>query len=45
MPTMFLSNKLIQKNCLPSMAHESQFIDKQKFHSTPQKTTQSEPKS
>ena len=27
------------------MAHESQFIDKQKFHSTPQKTTQSEPKS
>jgi len=30
-----LNNKLIQKNSLPSTAHESQFRDKQKFHSEP----------
>jgi len=30
-----LSTTLIQKNSLPSMAHESQFSDKQKFHSAP----------
>jgi len=30
-----MSTKLIQKNSLPSMAHGSQFSDKQKFHSTP----------
>ena len=30
-----LSTKLIQKNSLPSTAHESQFRDKQKFHSSP----------
>ena len=30
-----LSTKLIQKNSLPSMAHESQFSDKQKCHSAP----------
>jgi len=28
-----LNNKLIQKNSLPSTAHESRFTDKQKFHS------------
>jgi hypothetical protein len=28
-----LNNKLIQKHNLPLMAHESQFRDKQKFHS------------
>jgi hypothetical protein len=28
-----LSTKLTQKNSLPSTAHESQFSDKQKFHS------------
>jgi hypothetical protein len=30
-----LSTKLIPKNSLASTAHESQFSDKQKFHSTP----------
>jgi len=30
-----LSTKLIQKNSLSSMAHESQFNDQQKFHSAP----------
>jgi len=30
-----LNNKLIQKNGLPSTAHESQFRDKQKFYSIP----------
>jgi len=30
-----LSTKLIQKNSLSSTAHESQFSDKQKFHSAP----------
>jgi len=30
-----LSTKLIQKNSLPSSAYESQFSDKQKFHSAP----------
>ena len=30
-----LSTKLILKNNLPSTAHESQFNDKQKFHSAP----------
>ena len=30
-----LSNKLIQKNSLPSTAHESQFSDMQIFHSAP----------
>ena len=30
-----LCTKLIQKKCLPSTAHESQFSDKQKFHSAP----------
>ena len=32
---MEVCTKLIQKNGLPSMAHESQFSDKQKFHSAP----------
>ena len=40
-----LSTKLIQKNSLPSTAHESQFSDKQKFHSEPKKDAQSVPKS
>jgi len=30
-----LSTKLIQKNSLPSTAHESQFSNKQKYHSAP----------
>jgi len=30
-----LYTKLILKNSLPSTAHESQFSDKQKFHSAP----------
>jgi len=30
-----LNTKLIQKNSLTSTAHESQFSDKQKFHSAP----------
>jgi hypothetical protein len=30
-----LSTKLFKKNSLPSTAHESQFSDKQKFHSAP----------
>jgi len=30
-----LCTKLIQKNSLPSATHESQFSDKQKFHSAP----------
>jgi len=30
-----LSTKLIQENSLPSAAHESQFSDKQEFHSAP----------
>jgi len=30
-----LNTKLIQKNSLPSVAHESQFSDKQKLHSAP----------
>jgi len=30
-----LSTKPIQKNSFPSTAHESQFSDKQKFHSAP----------
>ena len=34
-----LSTKLIQKNSLPSTAHESQFSDKQKFHSTPKQVS------
>ena len=31
-----LITKLIKKNSLPSTAHESQFSDKQKFHSAPE---------
>ena len=30
-----MSTKLIEKNSLPTMAHELPFSDKQKFHSTP----------
>jgi len=30
-----LCTKLIQKNSLPSTAHETQFSDEQKFHSAP----------
>jgi hypothetical protein len=30
-----LCTKLIQKNSLPSTAHESQFSDKQKSHNAP----------
>jgi len=40
-----LNTKLIQKNSLPSTAHESQFSDKQKVHSAPNKDTYSVPKS
>jgi len=32
-----MSTKLIQKNSLPSTAHESQFRDKQKFHNAPKR--------
>ena len=30
-----LNTKLIQKNSLPSTVHESQFSDKQTFHTAP----------
>jgi hypothetical protein len=32
-----VSNKVIKKNSLPSTAHESQFSEKQKFHSEPKR--------
>ena len=40
-----LSTKLIQKNSVTSTAHDSQFGDKQKFHSTPKKDAHSVQKS